>query len=309
MTNFIDSEYATLIGHLLHDTRYIEISNMGKMAGLRKHAEVLVRKILDIGNDSMLTLGEVRNKSKNKFVKDGMIALGEELSCRLIEITNRINPLGSAGTHTQHTDNFSDEEIAQVEDAILDLYAMIFIKFFVKYPIGLDFSPVILREFSILPPIIRFKTWSYLYDKDKKNVQVVNKLCLSIIKTFDKQTAYKWLKENSKDIKEIPYPTDSEIEQYVLSRAVEVAPGQYAISLDLDIDQYDNIYDLLYAKINDKRTSINESGKLYSTFEGALEHYNKHGKMDVLYASEEEIEFFSLMEFVYIGRQPIEKEM
>ena len=77
----------------------------------------------------------------------------------------------------------------------------------------------------------------------------------------------------------------------------------------MDIDQYDNIYDLLYAKINDKRTSINESGKLYSTFEGALEHYNKHGKMDVLYASEEEIEFFSLMEFVYIGRQPIEKEM
>lgn len=44
MDRFNDSEYAILIGNLLHDTQYIEISNMGKMAGLRKHAEVMVRK-------------------------------------------------------------------------------------------------------------------------------------------------------------------------------------------------------------------------------------------------------------------------
>jgi len=43
MDTFNDSEYAVLIGNLLHDTQYIEISNMGKLAGLRKHAEVMVR--------------------------------------------------------------------------------------------------------------------------------------------------------------------------------------------------------------------------------------------------------------------------
>lgn len=50
MDTFSNSHYSVLISNLLNDTQYIEISNMGKLAGLRKHAEVLVRKILDIGN-------------------------------------------------------------------------------------------------------------------------------------------------------------------------------------------------------------------------------------------------------------------
>lgn len=60
MDNFNDSEYAILIENLLHDTQYIEISNMGKMAGLRKHAEVMVRKILDIGSSKQLMLGQIK---------------------------------------------------------------------------------------------------------------------------------------------------------------------------------------------------------------------------------------------------------
>lgn len=61
MDRFDDNEYSDLIGELLHDTQYIEISNRGKMAGLRKHAEVLVRKILDIGrNINPLLWGEYK---------------------------------------------------------------------------------------------------------------------------------------------------------------------------------------------------------------------------------------------------------
>ncbi len=107
MDRFNDSEYAVLIGNLLNDTQYIKISNMGKMSGLRKHAEVMVRKILDIGNNKSLMLGQVKKKSNNTAVNSGMNNLGDELGERLIEIIGKINPLGNDGVHTQHTDDFS----------------------------------------------------------------------------------------------------------------------------------------------------------------------------------------------------------
>lgn len=301
MTNFNDSEYAMLIGNLLHDTKYIEISNMGKIAGLRKHAEVMVRKILNIGSDKKIMLGQVRNNSKNNDVNSRMEELGGELSSRLIEVINRINPLGSAGTHTQHTEEFSDEDIERVEDAILDLYALIFIRHFLEFKISIYSPPQVLHEFSILPPIIRYKTWSYLFGIDKNNIQVANKLCLSIIKTFDKNTAYKWLNDNSEVVKAIPYPTEDEIRKYIQTGGVEIEPGLYEVSLDFE--KYDNMYDLLFEKIKDSRTAINESGKMYKTFEEAIKHYKDYRSSTISNSSEEVVVFHSLIEFVYIGRK------
>jgi len=109
------------------------------------------------------------------------------------------------------------------------------------------------------------------------------------------------LNENSEEIKAIPYPTDSEKEKYIQTGGVEIAPGLYQVSLDFD--KFDNMYDLLHAKIEDPRTSINESGEMYKTFEDAIKHYNNY-KMSNIQNSSEEVEVFhSLMEFVYIGRK------
>lgn len=303
MDRFNDSEYAVLIGDLLHDTQYIEISNMGKMAGLRKHAEVMVRKILDIGNSKSLMLGQVKKKSNNPAVNSGMNNLGDELSDRLIEIIVKINPLGCDGTHTQHTDEFSNEEIESVEDAILDLYALIFIKYFLDIQVSIYSPPQVLRMFSILPPIIRYKTWKYLYEKDKNNILVVDKLCLSIIKLFNKEIAYKWLDDNSETIKAIPYPTKYEIEKYYIINSIEISPGKYQAMVSLNFDKYNNMYDLLYNKISDPRTSINESGKMYRSFEEAIEHYNNYKRDMIRDNSKEEVTFYSLMDFVYLGRK------
>ncbi|MBU3175240.1 hypothetical protein KPL47_02540 [Clostridium estertheticum] len=305
MTNFNDNEYASLIGNLLHDTKYLEISNMGKLAGLRKHAEVMVRKNLNIGSNTKIMLGQVRSYSKNLAVNSKMKKMGTELSSRLIEIVNRINPLGIAGTHTQHTEEFSDEEVEGVEDALLDLYALIFISHFLHFKISIYSPPQVLHEFSILPPIIRYKTWSYLFEKDKKNIQVVNKLCLSIIKTFNKDTAYKWLDHNSEEIKAIPYPTNDEITKYIQTGGVEVDTGLYQVSLDFC--KYDNMYDLLYDKIKDPRTSVNESGKMYKSFEEAIKHYNAYKGINISNNSEEVVIFHSLMDFVYLGRKSKEE--
>ena len=153
--------------------------------------------------------------------------LGDELSDRLIEIIKKIQPLGNEGTHSQHTDEFSKEEVESVEDAILDLYALIFIKYFEDIQVSIYSPPEVLKMFSLLPPIIRYKTWNYLFDKDKNNIQVVNRLCLSIIKLFDKKIAYKWLENNAKTIRAIPYPSDDEIERYNEMNIVEVKPGIY----------------------------------------------------------------------------------
>lgn len=301
MINFDNREYAILMSNLLHDTRYVEISNMGKVAGIRKHAEVLVRKILNIGSDSSLMLGEVRINSRNSAIKSGMDSLGTDLSDRLIQIVNVINPIGRDGTHTQHIDDFTYEEVGKIEDALLDLYALIFIKYFLDYQIDIYFSPLVLHEFSFLPPIIRYKTWNYLYEKDKNNIQIVNKLCLSIIKTYNKETAYDWLEANSEEIKMIPYPTAAEKEKYIKLGGVEVAPGMYQVSLDFD--RFDNIYSLLYQKISDARTSVNESGKMYSDFEEAVKYYTDFRDLDIVDYSDEVNEFHSLMEFVFMGRK------
>lgn len=302
MDRFDDNEYAVLIGNLLHDTQYIDISNIGKLAGLRQQAEVLVRKILDIGSGYELMLGQVKRNSKNFAVKSGMENLGAELSNRLIEIINKIKPLGNDGTHTQRTEEFSQEEIEYVEDAILDLYALIFIKYFMDIQVNLYSSPEVLSLFSLLPPVIRYKTWNYLFEKDKNNIQVVDKLCLSIIKLFDKQKAYEWLENNSETIKAIPYPTRNEINKYNRRHTVEVLPGTYVVKVSLDFNKYNNMYDLLLSKINDPRTSVNESGKMYRSFEEVVELYKNYKKNIVPNNSEEMTILCSLMDFVYLGR-------
>lgn len=304
MDTFNDDEYAILIGNLLHDTQYIEISNMGKMAGLRKHAEVMVRKILDIGSSKQLMLGQIKKRSNNPVIKSRMDSLGDELSDRLISIVGRINPLGRDGTHTQHTDDFSDEEIAGVEDAILDLYALIFVKYFLDIQVSIYSTPQVLREFSILPPIIRYKTWSFLYEKDKNNIQVVDRLCLSIIKLYNKPTAYKWLEDNRETINKIPYPTKSEVDKYDRLHIIEIRPGVYRAVVTLDFDKFSNMYDLLYSKISADETSINESGKMYSNFEESIVYYKNYKSNMDQNTSEELEKLHSLMDFVYLGREP-----
>ena len=51
------------------------------------------------------------------------------------------------------------------------------------------------------------------------------------------------------------------IEKYDRINSIEISPGIYQAFVSLNFDEYNNMYDLLYAKISDPRTSINESGK------------------------------------------------
>ena len=155
MDTFSNTLYSSLIEALMNDTQYIKSSNRGKLVGLRNYAEVLVRKILNIGNNQKLMLGQIRIDSDNLAVVKSLNNLGKELSDELIRITKNINVLCREGAHTQHVDEFSNEEVESVEDAILELYALMFIRHFQNIKISIYSDPRVLRLFSLLPPVMR----------------------------------------------------------------------------------------------------------------------------------------------------------
>lgn len=258
--------YEQMIGDLIHDTFYVNRSKRGQIQGIRQFSEVIVRKILNIGSDREFTLGKTKYLSQFK-------KLSENRRVYLIASIEKIRLLGNDGTHTQHIEEFSDDDFNQVKDGLFDLYAYIFIDYFLKYPMNL-LSPVpIMRDFSLLPPIIRYKTLKYLYEDDA-NLQIANRYCLSIIKTYDKKTALTWLEEEKSKLHWLHYPDQEESEEYYKKSGVQVSPTQYMVSIQLW--KFNNVYDLLLDKINDRRTEMNESGKLYSNFEQARKFYKEN---------------------------------
>ncbi len=214
--------------------------------------------------------------------------------------------VGNDGTHTQQTASFTNTQVAELEDALLDLYSILFLNFFTSVKVDLCFNPHVLSLFSLLPPVVRHKTWQYLYEVDNYNIIVADKLCLSIIKTHGKDSAFAWLEENRVQLESIPYPTEAEKYSYLVSHRSLHDPSQSIVSLNFD--RHENIYDLLKCKIKDKSTSINECGKLYGNFEEAISHYqsqiNLYYFYDLFNGNEELTQINSLIQFAYIGRRP-----
>lgn len=301
MKSFSDIEYSSLISILIREENYIDVSNMNKLTSLRKHGEILVRKILNIGSDIQIMLGKVVKNSKDLVIKNSINILDVDLQTKLVDEVKAFNQLVRDGSHTQRTTDYMDEEVKEAEDKFFELYAILFIKYFKEIGVGLETPPRILRLFSLMPPIIRLKTWSYLFEKDNDNVIIADKLCLAIIKTNDKAEALNWLKKNEKIIRNMSYPSKEEIIKYNMMHKVEIAPGQYKAIVSMNFSGYNNMYELLECKIRDFRTSINESGKLYKSFEEALSFYKQEREK---YATIEETKtLIELMDFVYIGRK------
>lgn len=283
-----------MIGDLIHDTFYVELSKRGKIKGIRQFSEILVRKILNVGSDKKLMLGQVQQDFKSE-----LNLLREGRKDDLLEIIEKIRPLGNDGTHTQHTAEFSDDELNKVKDGLLDLYAYLFIDYFLKYPMDLLSPAEVMFDFSLLPPIVRYKTLKYLYEKEP-NLQIANRYCLSIIKTYDKERALKWLEKEKSKLLSIPYPTDNEIQEYICKRGIKDDSGNIIINLALP--NYNNVYSLLMDKLKDPRTSANESGKMYSEFEKAKTYYLSN-RSDT--EGEEINRLRDLIDFVYLGREAL----
>lgn len=198
MSNFIARDYENIVADIVHDTFYIECSNRGKISTIRQYSEVFVRQILGAEPEDKFMLGNSKNelKERSQFVSHAVCV---------------IQSYGNDATHTQHLQRFEDADLETVVDALFDLIAYLFIVFFKKYPINYDTDPTLLKDFSLLPPIIRYKTLNQLFQSEPENIYIIDRLALSILKTYGQEDAFDWLESHRTSFEALPYPDEEQI--------------------------------------------------------------------------------------------------
>lgn len=64
MSVFSNEDYELMIGELIQDTFYVNLTNRGKIKGIRQFSEVIVRKILGIGSERKIMLGDLSKPAR-----------------------------------------------------------------------------------------------------------------------------------------------------------------------------------------------------------------------------------------------------
>ena len=287
MSEFNNETYTALINDLINDAFYSKDgSARGKIATIRQYSEVIIRKILNLSNEEYVTIGK---NTILQQLKD--ISNNNQLLLSSLEV---IRNDGNDCTHTQKTQKITNEDLNRCIDSLFNLYSYLFISYFTKYEFGKNEK--ILSSFSILPPIIRYIALEYLYKNNQNNIMIIDKLVLSILKSYDKEKAIVWLNSKRNTLENMNTITEQAkqdiSEKYgdaVAQQIVDNAPENMYISCNERLNEVDEI--------------ITENGILYSDFESAIELYKEKGHVQ---GEEEEIkEFNSIMEFVYLGRRAI----
>ncbi len=277
---YTDEAYRATIVSIFHDTYYIDSSYSNKVALIRKYTEIIIRRLLGWENEKKMTLGDI-------VVKKALRQNGytEKFFIDALEI---IRKQGNNQTHTR-LDNFdsSKECFKNVENALFNIYAYLFYKYFKKYKFGT--KPEVLAAFSTLPPIVRNITLEHLYEDDNENYDVIDRLLLAKIKTFGFDDAESWLKRHAE------------------WKDVYFSMPEFLIELKdkLDNDGWENLVSLystcLYDCLEEKINTLKKAGfePPYRTFQEAITAYQTKGRL----AGNNPgiMEFNGLMEFVYIG--------
>ncbi len=283
MHKFNNRVFEDLLKDLVSDAFYAEnVSIRMRISTIRQYSEVVIRRILDFSNKEFVTVGD-------KNIRKQIIKKTDDNSI-LIKALDIMQKYGNDHTHTQKVDSPTLEDLDLVIEALFDLYAYLFIEYFTKYSFGSNVK--ILSSFSILPPIIRYKTLAYLYEKNPQDIIIIDKLVLSILKSKDKGSALDWVEDHKKELESLNIYTDemefkNKTEEGLFYKIVESLP--------------DNMYILCINKIELVSNIIEKKGKAYTNFEDAIDLYNEKGIIEE--DSDEVIEFNSIMEFCYMGRK------
>lgn len=294
MRNFNNEAYKYLASDLIGDIFYTETSYRGKISEARQYAEVIVRKILDIAPDEKVTLGE-------KEIKNRICALPNHAF--LMKAMNTIKGDGDKATHTRHLASMTEEEFETIMDSLFDMLAFLLINYFEVYEFGSRND--VMYSFSMLPPIIRYKALSFLYEKDPDNVAVIDKLVLAILKAFDADGANAWIEERECELRQ-KSTIAKELKDSIMQEFEDEEEREKAIAL-LEMIGPQNVYELCKRKVETVGNAIEQRGPLYLDFESALPVYKENG---VLEGDELEIqEFNDIMEFLYLGRKEKVKNM
>lgn len=298
--SFNQKKYSDVISKTVNDFFMLPVSEESRIMGIRKLAEFICRRLLDMNDTQTFTLGALNHMDKP--LKESCLN-----NAKLVDFfkqnANTIRTFGNDAIHTQHTEGFNSKEIKRIDKALINLYAVLFIKYFLQHPLSIynKNSLIAVFMFSLLPPVIRFKTLNFLYKNDNSNIQIINKLCLAYIKTFGKEEAYSWLDQNKKSINAIKYPSEKEQYKYYELCPITYKNGEPKFIVSIKFYDFNNMYDLLKNKIDDRNTSINESGKLYNNLSEAKKYF-ENAKKSFKLEPKEILELLYLLEFCYLGR-------
>lgn len=284
--NKIRELYTERIENSINDAFYAEnVSWEGKIRTLRTYAEIIVRFILNKPEGSLL-LG----REKEELVK---ISNNNQV---LMDAFFKVKKYGNENVHTEKLANATKKDFDEVLDAIYGMYAYLFINYFEKFCIFSENRT--LNMFSLLPPIIRFKTFDYLWKRDKSNPILIDKLSLAILKTFGIDKAKEWINENADLLQQVP-STSEKAKQDLVQKV-----GKQVASKILNSSPQ-NMYDVCVSKVNSLSAPIEKYGPLYKTYEEAASFYKtKMNELEVKKSfSKEEIELKEIMDFCFEGRK------
>ncbi|MCY7232563.1 hypothetical protein MK535_04160 [Streptococcus anginosus] len=284
MKKFDNEKYQILAKDLMGDIFYSETSNRNKIATIRQYAEVIVRKILDINPSKKMTIGanEISKKidalNNSEFLKEAL---------------DNIKQDGNKFTHTEYLEEVTSDEFDKIVDKLLDMLSFMLINYFETYEFGSRSD--VLRSFSLLPPIVRYKVLIFLYSKYPNNVHVIDKLVLAILKAFNREEAIRWTEKEKNNLINLDVMSNKVFNEIAENKGIEFA------ELIKFNSPYKNMYELCIDKIMKIGNEIDSKGRLYIDFESALPYYKQYGIIDE--DSEEIKEFNDIMDFLYLGRK------
>lgn len=284
--NNISELYSARIKNTINDAFYAEgVSWEGKIRTLRTYAEFIVRFILNKPKEHLM-LGK-----KEKELKQ--ISNNNEL---FMKSFSKILEYGNKNTHTEKLIDATEEDFNVVVDSIYGMYAYLFISYFEKY--GVESKSRALSIFSLLPPIIRYKTFDYLWNRDKCNSVLADKLNLVILKTFGVEKATEWINKNADLLKRLPCVSEVAKQDLVQKLGVQTAT-------EILSSAPKNMYDVCISKLDALSEPIEKYGVLYSSYEEAVSFYRQqmHKLENCKVFSNEELEMKKIMDFCFEGRK------
>lgn len=285
MSYFDNKSYSSLVSDLLNDAIYIEgRSNRGVVSTVRQYAEVIVRRVLNLPQEKSMTLGNEEIKSRLKCASGG--------NKLLLDAIDKIRIMGNKCTHTQELGPITDDDVKEVFDALFDMYAYLLVDFFTKHEFGQHEE--IVSSFSILPPVLRYKTLKHLNRLNPRNIYIIDKYSLAILKAFGFHQAREWLEEQKEDLLKMPAYTESAINE------IKIKFGP-AVAREI-INNAPNMFDCCMERLKEVASILDENGLLYDDFESAMDLFKRKGRINE--NSIKANEFNSLMEFLYLGRKP-----
>lgn len=287
-----DEAYKEIMIMLIDEVFYTDSKYYDKrISAIREYAEIILRRLLKLKTEYMVTLGD--HKIRSRLNKEGFT------ETIFVESLETITKHGNDRSHTKKLSLATKEEYEEVINALFNLYAYLFYKYFEKYRFGSNQQ--IVSHFSLLPPSLRYITLNELFQKEPDNDALYSPFVKSIVKAYDLLQAIEWIEENAERLKAIPNElTPMQIARSICTIGVEET-DRYLSMLP------ENKYECCMSEVQLLAPGYHAYKARYTDFEGALSLYRQIGP--VLGDTEDVNEFNALMEFVYCGRKEQIKEI